>query len=60
MRLIPEGRKFVITGALPDHSRASAQQALAALGASIQKSVSSKTEFLIAGRGAGSKIDKAR
>ncbi len=55
-----EGRVFVVTGTLPDHSRDEAKAALEALGAKVTGSVSNKTTALIAGDAPGaSKVTKA-
>lgn len=54
------GQTFVITGTLSNMSRAEAKDALLLLGAKVTGSVSSKTDYLIAGGSPGSKADKAR
>ena len=53
------GLSFVITGTLDALSRDAALDALRALGAKTSGSVSKKTNYLIAGRDAGSKLRKA-
>ena len=53
------GKVFVITGTLNDMSRDQAKQALLALGAKVTGSVSKKTDYLVAGEKAGSKLTKA-
>lgn len=53
------GHTYVLTGTLNDMSREVAAAALEALGAKISGSVSKKTTAVIAGREAGSKLDKA-
>ena len=53
------GQTIVITGSIPGFTRDGAQDAIAALGASISGSVSKKTNLVIVGDKAGSKADKA-
>ncbi len=55
-----EGKAFVITGTLPNLSREEMSQRLKNLGAKVQTSVSKKTDYLIAGEAAGSKLKKAQ
>jgi DNA ligase (NAD+) len=54
------GRTVVITGALPGVTREDAASRLEAAGAKVSGSVSKKTDFLLAGEAAGSKLDRAR
>jgi DNA ligase (NAD+) len=54
------GKTFVITGTLPTLSRDQAKDMLEAAGAKVAGSVSKKTDYLLAGAEAGSKLDKAR
>ena len=53
------GRTLVLTGTLSQLSRDEAKQALQALGAKVAGSVSAKTDAVIAGEAAGSKLAKA-
>ena len=55
-----EGKKFVITGALQGMTRAGAKSAIQRLGGKVTGSVSSRTDYLVAGAKAGSKLAKAR
>lgn len=54
------GLTFVITGTLPTLSREEAKAFIEAHGGKVTGSVSSKTNYLVAGEAAGSKLDKAR
>lgn len=54
------GKACVITGTLSDLTRDQARDMLLNLGAKVSGSVSAKTDFLIAGESAGSKLDKAQ
>lgn len=54
------GLTFVVTGKLERFSRAEIEEYLRSLGASVTSSVSSRTDYLIAGERAGSKLDRAR
>ncbi len=54
------GKTFVITGTLPRMSRSEATEWIETLGGKVSSSVSSKTDFVLAGENAGSKLDKAR
>jgi len=54
------GKTIVLTGTLPSLSRDAARQLLEAAGAKVAGSVSKKTDYVIAGAEAGSKLDKAR
>lgn len=54
------GKTVVITGTLSKHSRSQAQDLLRQCGANVTDSVSKKTDYLIVGEEAGSKLDKAR
>ena len=54
------GKVVVLTGTLSQIPRAQAQAALRQAGAKVTSSVSAKTDIVIAGEKAGSKLDKAR
>jgi DNA ligase (NAD+) len=53
------GKTFVITGTLPTMTRDEAKETIQAAGGKVTGSVSSKTDFLVAGEKAGSKLAKA-
>jgi DNA ligase (NAD+) len=54
------GLTFVLTGSLESMPRQRAKEALEALGASVAAAVTKETRFVVAGPGAGSKLDRAR
>ena len=54
------GKKIVLTGTLADYTRDAAREILERMGAKVQGSVSAKTDIVLAGADAGSKLDKAQ
>jgi DNA ligase (NAD+) len=54
------GKSFVLTGTLPSMTREEATARIEALGGKVSGSVSKKTDFVLAGDEAGSKLDKAQ
>jgi len=54
------GKTFVLTGTLPTLKREEAAAKIEAMGGKVSGSVSKKTDYLLAGEDAGSKLEKAR
>jgi len=54
------GKVFVLTGTLPSMTREEAKAKIESLGGKVTGSVSKKTDFVLAGEEAGSKLDKAQ
>ena len=54
------GKTVVLTGTLPTLSRDEAKELLETAGAKVAGSVSKKTDYVVAGAEAGSKLEKAR
>jgi DNA ligase (NAD+) len=55
-----QGLTFVLTGTLPQLTREDATALIEAAGGKVSGSVSKKTNYVVAGEEAGSKLDKAR
>jgi DNA ligase (NAD+) len=53
------GKTLVLTGTLPDLTREEATERILAAGGRVTSSVSKKTDYVIAGEAAGSKLEKA-
>jgi DNA ligase (NAD+) len=53
------GKTFVLTGTLTSLTRQEAEEKIVSLGGKATSSVSKKTDFVVAGESAGSKLDKA-
>ncbi|HAZ45684.1 MAG TPA: DNA ligase [Cyanobacteria bacterium UBA11369] len=54
------GKTFVITGTLPTLKRDEAKELIQKAGGKVTNSVSSKTDYLVVGEDAGSKLEKAQ
>jgi DNA ligase (NAD+) len=53
------GKTFVITGTLPTLKREEAKELIEKAGGKVTGSVSKKTDYLVTGEAAGSKLEKA-
>ena len=54
------GKTFVLTGTLPTLTRDEAQRLIEDAGGRVSGSVSKKTDYVVAGSEAGTKLDKAQ
>lgn len=55
-----EGKTFVLTGTLPSFTRKEAEEIIKSFGGKTSGSVSKKTDYVLAGEDAGSKLQKAK
>ena len=54
------GKQFVLTGTLSEFSRDEAKKKIESLGGRVTSAVSTKTDYIVAGKDAGSKLTKAK
>jgi DNA ligase (NAD+) len=54
------GKTFILTGSLSGFTREKASEKISMLGGKVTASISKKTDYLLAGENAGSKLDKAK
>jgi DNA ligase (NAD+) len=54
------GKTLVVTGSLSKYSRDEIERLIERLGGRASSSISKKTDFLVAGEAAGSKLEKAK
>jgi DNA ligase (NAD+) len=59
-RQILAGKIFVVTGTLENMTREEAEALITKYGGRVTKSVSKKTDYVLAGRDPGSKLEKAK
>ena len=55
-----EGKTFVVTGTLGNHSRSEMEDLIRRLGGKATSVVSKNTDYVVAGSNPGSKLDKAK
>ena len=55
-----QDQRFVLTGTLPTLSRAAAREIIEKHGGTVTSAVSGKTDYVLAGENAGSKLDRAQ
>ena len=55
-----EGKTFVLTGSLEKYTRGEISDIIEKMGGKTSNSVSKKTDYVVAGEDAGSKLKKAR
>ena len=55
-----QGKSFVVTGTLPTISRDDMHKKIIQYGGDVHTSITSKTNYLIAGENPGSKLEKAK
>lgn len=60
MNTLFSGKNVVVTGTLESMSRSEAHEAIKRAGGNILETVSKKSDFLVAGKEAGSKLEKAQ
>ena len=53
------GKTFVLTGTLTKYTRNEASEIIEKMSGKVSSSVSKKTDYVLAGENAGSKLDKA-
>ncbi|MCL0049760.1 NAD-dependent DNA ligase LigA, partial [Peptococcaceae bacterium] len=55
-----KGKSFVLTGKLESFTRTQAQELIESLGGKVSSQVSKRTDYVVAGKDPGSKLERAK